>query len=149
MSKKDPKNDVIKIHMNQEQYSSPNPTSGAALYVLGNIDPSKDLYREGGGHDEDTIIPNDDTEIHLEHGEHFYSEQVFTIIVNGQEKTVTKKLLTYEEIVVLAFEAQPNFEYTITYRKGPNSNKEGSLEPGEVVKIKNRMIFNVTATNKS
>jgi hypothetical protein len=149
MQEKDQKSYEIKIHINNIVYESPNPTTGAALYVLGKIDSSIELFREENGNHEDTLITNDKTPIYLNPSEHFYSEQKFIIIVNTQPKSVDKKLISYSEIVNLAFTAQPNFDYTVTYRKGPQSNKEGALEVGQTIKIKNGMIFNVTATNKS
>lgn len=74
-----------------------------------------------------------------------------TIIVNGRQKVVTKDELSFDEIVALAFDSPPtgdNIIFTITYRRG-HGNKEGTLAQGDTVKIKNGMIFNVTATNKS
>lgn len=75
-----------------------------------------------------------------------------TIIVNGREKTVTDKELSFEEIVDLAFDSPPsgpNVVFTITYRRGHGHRPEGSLKPGETVRVKDGMIFNVTATDKS
>ncbi len=76
----------------------------------------------------------------------------YTIIVNGREKTVTTKELTFDQLVSLAFEDPPSGEFicfTITYRRGRGNKPEGTLIEGESVKIKNGMIFNVTATDKS
>jgi hypothetical protein len=39
--------------------------------------------------------------------------------------------------------------YTVTYRKGDGHKPEGTLTEGERVKVKDGMIFNVTATDKS
>lgn len=76
-----------------------------------------------------------------------------TIIVNGREKTVPKNDdLTFNELVVLAFDNPPsgeNIVFTITYRKGHGNKPEGSLAEGESVKAKDGMIFNVTPTDKS
>lgn len=74
-----------------------------------------------------------------------------TIIVNGREKIAKKEKLSFEEIVVLAFDNPPtgdNVMFTILYRKG-EGNKDGTLLPGEFINIKNGMIFNVSATDKS
>lgn len=76
----------------------------------------------------------------------------FTIIVNGRQKVVTTKELSFSEIVALAFDNPPtgqNIVFTITYRRGEGNKPEGSLVEGEKIKIKEGMIFNVTATNKS
>ena len=75
-----------------------------------------------------------------------------TIIVNTREKTWNKKEVSYEEVIVLAFDSYSNDEnvvYTVTYSKGPDSHHEGSLVKGGSVKVKDGMIFNVTQTNKS
>ena len=75
-----------------------------------------------------------------------------TIIVNGRPKVVNKVEFSFEEIVLLAFPNAtfgPDFEYTVTYTKGHNDNKEGTLTAGQHVKVKEGMIFNVTETNKS
>jgi hypothetical protein len=76
----------------------------------------------------------------------------FTIIVNGRQKVVTAKELSFAQIVALAFDnppTGPNIVFTITYRRGEGHKPEGTLVEGETVKIKDGMIFNVTATDKS
>lgn len=78
-------------------------------------------------------------------------EKEMTIFVNGREKTVTQRELTFDELVVLAF-GPPNSDtsvYTITYQKGPDHKEKGSLVQGESVKLKSGMIFNVVRTDKS
>ena len=62
------------------------------------------------------------------------SNKEFTIIVNGREKIVTKKVLSFEEIVALAFDnSDPNIIFTITYKKGVGNKPEGSLVAGQTV----------------
>jgi len=76
----------------------------------------------------------------------------FMIIVNGRQKVVTAKELSFAQIVALAFDnppTGPNIVFTITYRRGEGHKPEGTLVEGETVKIKEGMIFNVTATDKS
>jgi hypothetical protein len=73
-----------------------------------------------------------------------------TIIVNGREKTVSGRTISYEQVVRLAFDASdPDTIYTVTFKKGPPSNPQGSMVAGDVVKLECGMIFNVTATRKS
>lgn len=75
-----------------------------------------------------------------------------TIIVNTVEKPVTTKELSFTQVVALAFDpvpSGPNWVFTITYRRGEGSKPEGTLTAGETVKVKDGMIFNVTATDKS
>lgn len=74
------------------------------------------------------------------------------IIVNAEEKLVHGKRISFEELVKLAFEnppTGPNILITIDYGNGPPANPKGSLKPGQSVKIKNRMCFDVTATDRS
>jgi hypothetical protein len=76
----------------------------------------------------------------------------YTIFVNGRQKVVTAKELSFADIVALAFDnppSGPNIVFTITYRRGEGHKPEGTLTEGESVKIKEGMIFNVTATDKS
>ncbi len=90
---------------------------------------------------------------HGDNGDHDnHRDQDFTIVVNGREKTVTGKELSFAQLVALAFDTPPtgdNIIFTITYRRGQGEKPEGSLVEGETVKIKKGMIFNVTATDKS
>ena len=79
--------------------------------------------------------------------------RTITIIVNGREHTLPKKEeLTFEEVVALAFPNDPGGQFivfTVTYRRGHGNKPEGMLSPGESVKVKDGMIFNVTRTDKS
>lgn len=74
-----------------------------------------------------------------------------TIFVNGRERTVTKEDISYDEVVHLAFDpvpSGPNIVITVTYRRGHGNKPEGTMVPGDKVKVKEGMIFNVTATDK-
>ena len=76
----------------------------------------------------------------------------YTIVVNGRQKVVSARELSFSQIVALAFDnppSGPNIVFTITYRRGEGHKPEGTLTEGESVKIKEGMIFNVTATDKS
>lgn len=75
-----------------------------------------------------------------------------TIIVNGREHLTKEKYLTFREVVSLAFNPPPtgpNVCLSVTYRRGHGNKPEGILTEGEEVKVKEGMIFNVTATDKS
>jgi hypothetical protein len=79
-------------------------------------------------------------------------EKPITIIVNGRQKTVTEKALTFFEVVALAFDTTPTgdtVEITVNYTRGHGEKPEGSLTAGHDVKVKEGMIFNVSATNRS
>jgi phosphodiesterase/alkaline phosphatase D-like protein len=74
------------------------------------------------------------------------------LIINGREKDWNKGQISFEEAVILAFGAydnNPNRVYTVTYDRGAHQNPEGLMVYGDTVYVKNKMIFNVTATDKS
>ena len=146
----------VRIHIDEKRYESPNPTTGGALYKLGNVAPGLELYREVTGDREDKIIPDGQETVHVKMDEHFHSGpplvKHFDIFVNGRKKAVATRELSFDQVVALAFDpvpTGPNIMFTITYRHGPHANPEGNLLEGGVVKVKDRMIFNVTQTNKS
>jgi len=83
---------------------------------------------------------------------HEHEPKTVTIIVNSREKVVPKGDISFEQLVALAFNPVPtgeNIVFTITYRKGHGHKPEGTLTEGETVKVKEGMIFNVRATDKS
>jgi Multiubiquitin len=142
----------VRIHIDRQPYESPDPTTGAALYILGKISGHRELFREVDGDHEDELVPNDAASVRLKKDEHFYSERDFHIIVNARQKVVTQKVLSFAQIVALAFDnppTAPNLMFTVTYRNVPRQNPEGSLLEGQSVKIKDKMVFNVTPTDKS
>jgi len=142
----------VRIHIDREPYESPNPTTGEALYRLGHVPSHRELFKEVEGDHEDVIIPNDGTEVDIKQDEHFYSEIEVTIVVNARQKVVTKKVLSFDEIVLLAFDpppSGPNIIITVTYWNGPRKNPDGSLYKGKSITIKEGMVFNVTATDNS
>ena len=75
----------------------------------------------------------------------------YKIYVNGRERTVSEKEISFREVVVLAlgtYEENDTIVYTVTYSKGEDK-KEGSMTKGTMVKVKEGMIFNVTPINRS
>lgn len=85
--------------------------------------------------------------------ERFYTAlRSITIKVNTRPHQVHTVTLSFIAIVMLAFpDAAPSETriYTVTFKRGPDSNSEGTLVEGVTVKIKNGMLFNVTFTDKS
>ncbi len=142
----------VRIHIDREPIKSPNPTTGLALYELASVPKHRDLFREMGGDVEDELVPRDETVVHLNRDEHFYSQKAIAIIVNGQQKEIAETKLKFEEVVKLAFPTLPtgdNVMFTVRYRHGPKQNPSGTLLEGEAVHIKNGMIFDVTQTVRS
>jgi hypothetical protein len=147
---------AVRIHIDRHPYESPTPTTGAALYLLGKVPNGFQLYREARGDHEDEPIDNDEEKECLTPDEHFYSKEEhhkgFDIIVNAEQHHVDKKHASFEQIVKLAFPTPPpgkNILFTVTYYNGPKVNPEGILTAGQIVKIKNKMVFNVKATDRS
>jgi hypothetical protein len=144
----------VRIFIDQTRHESPNPTTGTALYVLGQVPAGLELYREVCGDKEDPPIENGPETIHLKEDEHFHSgpPKPYTIYVNGQKKTVHEKRLSFDQIVKLAYPTPPtgdNILFTVSYEDGPPSNPQGAMKEGQSVNLKNGMIFNVTPTDKS
>lgn len=74
-----------------------------------------------------------------------------SIIINGREKVVEDKKISYEQLIDLAFgnvDLTPNTVYTVTYSKGRNEDK-GSMIEGDTLTLKKGMVINVTRTDKS
>lgn len=143
---------LVRIHVDREAYQSPAPTTGEALYALANVPPHRELFREVGGDKEDEQIPCDGEKLHLAEDEHFYSQKAVTVVINGEAHEVVETRLSFEEVVKLAYPVPPTgtcIEFTVTYRDGPPKNPKGTLTAGHSVKIKNRMKFDVTATDRS
>lgn len=66
----------VEIIIENKRKESPNPTTGAALYILGGVDPNGyDLYREVHGKGDDELIPNNNNSIDLKNGDHFFAVQ--------------------------------------------------------------------------
>lgn len=100
----------------------------------------------------DSVVKNGCTnKIHdLTDDEHEGKEK--EIIVNGRPKIWNEKYIQFHELVELAFgnyHDNPNTCYTITYSRGCSGKPQGSLVKGDKVRVKSKMIFNVTATDKS
>jgi len=145
---------LVRIHIDQHRYESPSPTTGEGLYHLGKIAPGSDLYREVEGNREDRPVWDDSEHIHLREDEHFHSgpAAAITVIVNGRKKEAPGRVLTFMQVVALAFDpvpSGPDWVFTVTYRKAARKPHEGTLTEGETVTVRNGTIFNVTATNKS
>ena len=78
------------------------------------------------------------------------NQKEYNIVVNGSNKIWNEKEITFDQVVILAFgNIDPNARYTMTYKRGHGNKPEGTMAPGDSVKVKEGMIFNVTPTNKS
>lgn len=161
MKKEEQKNEhgkhVLQLAINGKQYEWPQQyITGAEIRKLGNIPPNEDVFLAIKKPWEDEPI-TDDKKVNLARPEieHFYSKDKhhkITLIVNGRPKPWAEKTITFEQVVVLAFgsyDPNPNKVYTVTYDKGPHENPHGTMDKGDKVCVKDKMIFNVTSTDKS
>jgi hypothetical protein len=146
----------VRVHIDQEALQSPSVTTGKALYELGRIAEGRQLYREVEGNREDNPVFRDREVFELKQDEHFHSAdhafKGYEIFVNTQPRVVLKRLLTFDEIVDLAFNPRPagtDPEFTVSFRNAAGRRHQGTLAPGHAVKVKNGTIFDVTPTNRS
>lgn len=75
-----------------------------------------------------------------------------SVIINARSYEVAAKELSFEEVVNLAYNNNPpsgeSVIITVTYSRGEHG-QEGSMLPGDRVKVKNKMVFDVSATDRS
>lgn len=75
-----------------------------------------------------------------------------TVIVNGRPREVDHLVLTFDEVVQLAFDpvpTGPNVLLTVSFRNAAGE-KKGTLAEGESIEVKQHgTVFNVRATDKS
>ena len=127
---------------------------GIQIRELGKINPENDLYLDlPEGYEDDFITDDEIVDLARPGKENFFSKKPdnFTIIVNGRDKSWSKRTITFEEVVALAEgnSNDGNKAYTVTYFKGPKQNPKGEMAKGDSVYVTNKMIFNATATDKS
>jgi hypothetical protein len=141
----------VRIQINREVYKSPNLTTGEALYALADIPKHERLYREVEGDAEDERIPRDETPIHLTEDEHFYSQEMFEILVNGDDHEIDTRDIAYARVVdlYLGSGGKPSTEYLVKFSHGPVENPSGTLAPGQKVMVKDGMRFRVAGTGES
>jgi len=147
---------VLNLKINDKHYEwHQQYITGAEVRKLGDIPQEDEIFLKIKKPWEDELVTNETTVDLARPGiEHFFSKMKFpiTIIVNGTQKQWNEEKISYEQVVKLAF---PNdvensrTAYTVTYDKGPKQNPEGTMIKGDVVYVKNKMRFNVTATNQS
>lgn len=145
--------EIVRIHIDQRPYQSPTPTTGQALLTLASIPSGLILYREVKGDREDQPLPDDSSVVHLKEDEHLHSGQpAFLIIVNGEEKNVDHDVLTFDELVHIAFPVPPSGEtpkFTIAFEGAASKPHDHKLHPGQTVTVKNGTDFDVVHSNRS
>lgn len=78
--------------------------------------------------------------------------ETVTIFVNTDPHRVKRGLITFQQIVALAYPAKandPNILFKVSYRLGRGHSELKSLAEGDSVEAREGMIFNVTYENRS
>ena len=156
MSSESEHHHVVRVHIDRKPHEVTEPVTADRLYTIGKVREGYDLYREVFGDEEDQLIRRGEERIHLHPNEHFYStehhEKGHKIVVNTVEFIEPHRRLSFEQIVKIAFPTLPagdTMAFAVTYEDGPRHKPEGTLVAGQSVKIRNGMIFDVTANNRS
>jgi hypothetical protein len=80
-------------------------------------------------------------------------EASFAIVINGQRKVVTSKVVTWDEVVDLAYPGQrndPEMSFIVTYEEADESKDDGTLAVGRSVKVKKKgTVFYVAGRRRS
>lgn len=129
---------------------------GAQIRELGNIPADDDIFLDiKEGWQDDQILDDEVVDLARPGKEKFFSKPrsaEFSIIVNARPNIWKEINISFEQLIVLAFESYDNNlnkGYTVTYSRGWEPKPEGTMVKGSVVRVKNKMIFDVTATDKS
>ena len=72
------------------------------------------------------------------------------ININGVSHAFLEQTISWEQVVVLSNLALAGSEIlTITYSHGESDKRQGTLDVNEIIKVKDRMIFNVANTTEA
>ena len=122
---------------------------------VADFDVQEQLVLEDTGDEPDISLADDET-VELTSIPHFYSAnhtRDYTIYVNAELRTVHQRVLTFDEIVAIAFpnpQPGPDVRYTVSYKRAVKPKPHGRLKPGQSVTIrKHGTIFDVVRTYKS
>jgi hypothetical protein len=146
---------VFKIMVDHRQIQWGATTiNGKTIKLLAGVDGATHDVWLRGAPQQDRLIEDDElvdvTAAGLE--KFVITHRKLSIIVNGRPKEVNQSRLSFVEIIQLAFPDEvfnETIAYTVTFTRGPSSNPEGSLVEGASINLKNGMVFNATATDKS
>lgn len=126
---------------------------GSYIRHQGNIPADEEIYLEVPKDWEDELIDDHEWVDLARPGKERFVSRKFEvcIIVNLKEKKWFAKKISYVEVVKLVY---PDYDpdkksYTVKYTNGPKQNPEGSMSDGDIIYVKSKMKFHVSATNKS
>ncbi|MDC4955791.1 multiubiquitin domain-containing protein [Acinetobacter baumannii] len=128
-----------------------------SLYVLSGIGPDQAIFLEVKGGTDRLLEADEILDLTNSGIEHFITAKRpirdYTIVVNSREESVPNQIVTFEQIVQLAFPNAPcesTTIYSMTYRNAASRPHAGELAEGGTVEVKHKgTIFNVTKTIQS
>lgn len=104
---------------------------------------------------DDQILDDEVVDLARPGKEKFFSKvkpSEITLIVNARQHIWKEVDISFEQLIVLAFglpDNNPNKGFTVTFSRGWEPKPEGTLVKSSSIRVKNKMIFDVTATDKS
>lgn len=127
---------------------------GTEIRIVGNVPSSHLIYLDNPDEWEDDLIDDNElVDLAREGKEKFISKpsEKTYITVNGTNHFWEKETISFNEVILLSghLMTNPNTAFTIAYENGQPSQSEGVLTNGKSVKVKHKMLFYVTATDKS
>lgn len=150
-------NHQVRIHVDQKPYHSMSPTTGADLYELANVREGRALFKEVAGNAEDKLVRIESPHVHLVEDEHFHTGElpghIYLIYVNTNPFFIEHNLVSFEEVVKLAFPVPPGGtdpEFTVSYEHAKSVPHHDDLTKGHKVEVKKHgTTFDVAHTNRS
>ncbi|ABF10230.1 conserved hypothetical protein [Cupriavidus metallidurans CH34] len=147
----------FKLTVNGSQVVWGRPTiSGADLYALSKPADGEAVFMVVSGGEDRQIEREDDVDLAAPGVERFENapkrHPKVVIIVNGTKEELPAPLVTFDQLVALAYPGQPpqpGITYSITYYKVASYPHQGPMAPGGSVEAKNGSIFNVGRTIQS
>ena len=79
-------------------------------------------------------------------------DKSINIVVNGVSNSVSADEVSFDQVVDIAYPnggRGPLIKYTVDFYNGAGRPQEGKLIEGQVAKVKNGTVFNVTRTDRS
>lgn len=143
------------IKVDKEKIRVQSPITAEEILIAADLNPEEHKIKQKFK-DKDPVLLEHDQSIDLrEKGIERFKTSLrknTSIFVNGREKVIPDNKLLFSDLIRIAFETPPtgqNICFTVTYRNGPKKNPDGKMVEDSKVKIKEGMVFNVTATDKS
>lgn len=128
----------------------------SVLYALAAVGEDQAVFLDARGGTDRLIEHGDTLDLSAPGVERFVTAvkppTTYEIIVNGRPRVVTDRVVTFEQIVQLAFpnqQGEPNVVFSMTYRHAASKPPAGELGPHGSVEVKTGTVFNVTKTVQS